>query len=56
VLPIDSKLFAGVGAVGIGAGVALLLWPRAAKAPGLSPLIRLGLSTRKLGATATWRF
>lgn len=56
VFPIDSTLFAGVGAVGLGAGVALLLWPRAAKGPRLAPVVRLGLSTRKLGATATWRF
>jgi hypothetical protein len=55
-LAVTSTVLAGVGAVGIGVGLALLLYSAQAQRPSLAPTVGLGVSPRKLAATAVWRF
>jgi hypothetical protein len=49
-------VLAGVAVVGVGVGLALLLYSPKVERPSLSPEVRLKLALRKAGATATWRF
>ena len=55
-LEVTTKVLAGVAAVGISAGLVLLLASPRAEKPGVAPSLGLNVSTSKATAKAVWRF
>jgi hypothetical protein len=53
---VGRAVLGGVAVLGIGIGLGLLMRSSEPERPSLAPTLRLGLSPRKAGATATWLF
>ncbi len=56
-LALATKVLAGIGAAGVGAGLVLLLTsPKKEESPTLTPSIKFNFSGSKVTAKAVWRF